>query len=179
MNSGTILPIPPDSQGDELVRRINDRLRDISMALEDVRRAQDTAPVTAAAAPSNSVLIAYASASLTLSAVIADITGATLTLPRPGRYLITGSFYFTALGVGDQNFTLLGFLNADGAQQPQVAAYLTQVCPSAATCSVQWVYKAPSAGKVVKLRGQKTGGTGVSVIQMQHTSITALWIGAD
>lgn len=135
--------------------------------------------------PANDVQIAYASGSITFTGTtVLDVTGATLTLNRAGRYLIIGVFGF--LGVAaDFGTYLLGVLSTDGTDQAQKAYWyqpgvsVPTSFSTAVSASESWIYTAPTAGKIVKLRGVKgaTGGGNTSSIITPHTSITAIWIG--
>lgn len=133
--------------------------------------------------PANVVQIAYATGSLTLAAGHADVPGGGpagvcgFALTRAGHYLITASFYFVGLGAGDINQNLVGYLSADGTEQTAVATLTAATANCGSTNSQQWTYLPATAGKIVKLRGAKTGGTGASIISTAHTSISALWVG--
>lgn len=123
------------------------------------------------------VQVAYASGSLTLTAATyADIAGATITLARAGKHLITGVFDMRQSAVGDLGSILTGRLVANGSAQTQLAQYRSQAVPSSANVAQQWVYTAGAAGEVVKLQAQKDAGTGTSIVALTNTSISALWV---
>jgi hypothetical protein len=116
---------------------------------------------------------ANATSSLTLTTTRTNIPGASLTLNRAGRYLITGNFTFLQ---GDPGFGLRGDLLAGGVQLGGgtfVAAFDNN---SYLGTSQQWVYQAATPSVVVALQAFKDGGTGGSATAAGSTSITAQWI---
>jgi hypothetical protein len=131
-------------------------------------------------------LLQYAAATgnLTLSTSFANVPGATLTLTRAGRYLVTATVCFVGSGSGDFSTTLQfqgqAQLVADGVAQTALA----DTSPLMASSSVamiltvyqQWSWQATAPGKVLQLQGNKTGGTGGSVIFSRDTSLSALWV---
>jgi hypothetical protein len=125
----------------------------------------------------NLAQLAYASADLTISSSYQDVTGATITLTRAGRHLITGVFDLL-LGSGDSGLTLFGQLVADGAAQSQVAAVTATNVGTRWMASQQWLYTASATGKVVKLQVKRSSGAGTnSIAEHPGTSISALWVG--
>jgi hypothetical protein len=114
------------------------------------------------------------SASLTLTTTPTVIPGATLTLNRAGRYLITGNFVF--LVVNDPSQGLRGNLLAGGVQLGGGTLVAQTNNNTFAAVSQQWVYAAAGAGVVVSLLANKDGGTGTSTAFAPATSITALWV---
>ena len=116
---------------------------------------------------------AAASSSLTLSVGFADVVGATITLPRAGRWLIRGYFDLQQRGAGDNADTLVGQIVADGAAQAQQALFTGLGDGARATVSCEAEYVATTSGKIVKLRGKKTGGSGTSTANITNTHIVA------
>lgn len=135
--------------------------------------------------PANDVQIAYATGSpaLALSVTHTDIAGGGpssvcgFALNRAGRYLISATFYFIGVGAGDVGQNLFGLLSADGVEQTPVAVFVDTLGNCGGTVGQQWVYTPTVAGKIVKLRGAKSGGAGSSIVSATHTAITAVWIG--
>ncbi len=123
---------------------------------------------------------APASGSITLTASPADIPGATLTLTRAGRHLITACFCLAGSGAGDAGAAAEGQLVADGTAQAGVAIFQPIVMsPSTGQlCTVfqQWNYLAASPGEIVKLQAWKSSGTGASAALGVETTISALWV---
>jgi hypothetical protein len=170
------LPSDLDLQHPDAVAQINDALRRVA-----AQTAPDPAPVLKPAPADNVAQIAYCSAALTLvTGTYNDITGATLTLDRAGRYLILGCFDFLGFGAGDLNIGALGRLVADGTAQAPLAMFSNLVIAGGvsqrSTVCQQWLYTAAATGQVVKLQAEKNGGTGASQASSQ-SSISALWIG--
>ena len=130
---------------------------------------------------------AIATAALTLPTAAADIPGATLTLTRAGKHLITGCFDIGGSGAGDAGFLALGQLVADGTAQTGLVVFQPLVITSTGTSAgtllasprymtfQQWSYQAAAPGKVVTLQAWKNGGSGVSQAGAQ-TTISALWV---
>jgi hypothetical protein len=126
----------------------------------------------------NDAQYAAATGALTLTTTPTDVPGTALTLQRAGRYLIQGNFEL-ALQPGDQGFFVHGGLNVDGTDLGSTAAtllYFSGTGTLSTITSQQWFYTAPSAGKIVKLRSWKTGGTGASGCGVR-TTISAVWVG--
>jgi hypothetical protein len=129
-------------------------------------------------APGNEVQRAFASGSLSLVAgVDNDVTGATLTLNRAGKYLIIGCFDFLVSSL-DTGVGMIGKLMADGVTQTGVAYYISQTAAERSVVSQVWFYNAATAGLIAKLRAQKLAGGGTSscVGGASTTGITAVWI---
>lgn len=122
---------------------------------------------------------AAASANLTLSSTITAVPGASLTLNRAGRYLITGTFCFGAVGSGDAVAGLRGKLFAAGVDQGGLLLVTSSnpVPTQYLMATQQWIYQAGAASASVNLSAYKdAGGTGSSIVQGGATTITALWI---
>jgi hypothetical protein len=126
---------------------------------------------------------AKATAALTLTTTAADIPGATITLTRAGRHLITGCFDIAGLDLGDVGALALGQLSGGGTVQPGLAVFSPLCLASAGTLIAtlrftvfqQWSYLASSPGTIVKLQASKNSGTGTSATSTQ-TTISALWV---
>jgi hypothetical protein len=125
--------------------------------------------------------IAYATADLTLTTAFQDVPGATITLTRAGRHLVSAAFDLSLDGAGgDAAKTLTGQLVADGTAQAPVVEMSTNGT-LLGVYSQQWLYTAAATGKVLKLRAMKSAvpvGAGASKCRQTNTSISALWIGA-
>jgi len=134
--------------------------------------------LTPAAPPlDNLALLANASAGLTLSTSPQNIPGASLTLPRAGKYLVTGVFYFT-LTAADAGATLVGQFSGNTSYVAALSDLIsggTTTVQVSATVTQQWVYTA-TAGQVVNLQAYKSSGSGSSSVAGNHTSIMALWV---
>jgi len=134
--------------------------------------------LTPAAPPlDNLALLANASAGLTLTTSPQNIPGASLTLPRAGKYLVTGVFYFT-LTAADAGATLVGQFSGNTSYVAALSDLIsggTTTVQVSATITQQWVYTA-TAGQVVNLQAYKSSGSGSSSVAGNHTSIMALWV---
>ena len=124
--------------------------------------------MAAAATPQNSAQSAQASASITLTTSFQTIPGCTLTVPRAGTYLVCGIFDFGASN--DPGIPLLGTLSG----QSRYAVFMTAAANARATVGQHWLVSL-SAGAALTLVAQKTGGSGLSFVEVQ-SSITATWI---
>lgn len=166
--------IPPGIEPGDLVATINDRIRRINNALASLA----TPVASAAAAPANSVQIAYATGSLTLTTSAADIPGATLTLTKSGIYLIVGVVDFSEVGAGDVPSVFSAYGNFAGTLQVAAADFAAVTANARATVAQQWLY-AGTPGNIVKLQAKKSGGTGSSLAATTNTSISALYVAAS
>ena len=128
---------------------------------------------------------AQATGQLTLATTAADIPGATLTLTRAGRHLITGCFDLAGTGAGDAGAIAIGQLNANGTVQAPLAVLAPLMITGTglstspqqlrSTLFQQWSYLASTPGQVVTLQAWKNSGTGTSLAVTQ-TTISALWV---
>jgi hypothetical protein len=127
-------------------------------------------------AQSNVALLAKASATLTLTTSPQNVPGVSLTLARAGQYLVIGVFYFT-LASGDAGATLVGQFSGTAGSVAALSDLIsgTTTVQLSATVSQQWLYTA-TAGAVVTLQANKSGGAGASTVNMNHTSMMALWV---
>lgn len=127
--------------------------------------------------PANALQSATATTTLTLATFAQDIPGATLTLARPGVYLILGTFDFLMLGL-DDSAICLGQLLVAGALQLGVATFhgSANAINMRATVFQQWLYQAATSGQVLQLQAYKTAGTGTTNVQQNHTKLSALWV---
>jgi len=123
----------------------------------------------------NLAQIAYATAALALTGAFQDVVGATITLTRAGRHLITCCFDFS-FTAGDNGFSLVGQLLADGAAQAQQVT-IQSTGNANFMAPQQWLYTPTATGKIVKLQAKKLGGGGTSSANNPGTSISAVWIG--
>lgn len=122
--------------------------------------------------------IAYPTDDLVLSAAPTDIPGCTITLKNAGNHLITGIIGVEIInGAGQDAFAqMLGYAYFDGAPtQPHME--VRGVDQAWMQMQMQWIYKAPSSGIIVKLAAAKFAGTGISQTYFS-TFISALWLGA-
>lgn len=132
---------------------------------------------TAAPTLGNVIVFASATASLTLTTTFQNITGATVTLPRAGRYLIHAVFDCVGNLAGDSGATILGQLVVNGVAQPALATFRAEFAGAArGTITQQWVYQAAGAGEIALLQANKSGGTGGSLVAASHSGISALWV---
>jgi len=121
--------------------------------------------------------IAYANGSITLTGSPTAIPGASITLNRAGRYLITGNYTFVVIGTGDLNQGMRGDMVANGVGQAGTVLATAPASPTYLQASQQWMYTAVAANQVVFLRGYKdAAGTGTSQAISPFTSISAVWI---
>jgi hypothetical protein len=120
--------------------------------------------------PANDAQIAYATGSLALTSAYQDIPGATITLARAGRYLISASFELAQITSG----RVVGALSANGSVQAPVAV-LDFTAGITANVGQQWIYTAGAVSQAVQLQAKFVTGTGSA--QAANTSIAALWIG--
>jgi hypothetical protein len=125
--------------------------------------------LSAIAAPSLAAQIAYGTADLTLTTAYAPITGAAITIAAAGTYLITAVFDFSCMGAGDAGAALLGALSVASAIESQVAVFSVPAAGARIMVSQQWIL-ALSAGTVLQLMAEKTGGTGASVCYAGSTT---------
>lgn len=125
-------------------------------------------------ATDNIALLANASSSLTLTTTPQAVPGTTLTLPRAGRYLVHGVFYFSYSST-DQPNTLVGSFSGNATGVAAMSLSATNVSIGA-TVTQQWLYTA-AAGASVFLQAYKSGGAGNSSTVATHTSISAIWLG--
>ena len=65
-----------------------------------------------------------------------------------------------------------------GSAQTGFATFRAEFTAAArSTVAQQWMYTAGTAGQIVQLQANKSGGTGTSIVGANHTSISALWVG--
>ena len=136
---------------------------------------QDDAVIIAiqGALPSvGAILHAAADAGLTLTTSYQDVSGATVTLPTPGDWLITATFAFTESGSGDEGQLARGQLLADGVAQSPIA-FLILLDGLRATVVQTWKVTTTATDVIAKLQAKKDGGTGSSVASATATTITA------
>jgi hypothetical protein len=152
----------------------------------NVLRNNVTAPILYPTTLTNSVIannvgeiapsqVAYCSGSLTLVAgAYNDLTGATLTIARPGTYRIEGVFDFNCAGAGDVGVVFLGQLVVNGVAQANLAVRTPQAVNDRATVAQQWLVVV-GVGQIVKLQAEKTAGSGTSTAATQ-SSLAATWV---
>jgi hypothetical protein len=127
-----------------------------------------TAWVETTTAAGSTTQIAYATATLPLTTTAQPVPGCSLTLARAGTYLVIGVFDFSASL--DANIPFLGTLNG----QSKYAIFSTPSPEGRVTLGQQWKITV-SAGAIINLVVNKTGGTGASFTDT-HCSISATWI---
>lgn len=133
-------------------------------------------------APANTYQLARGSSSPTLTTTATLLPGATLTLAKAGRYSIRGVFDFAIQGTGDLGQPGIGWLQADGVTDGSaVAVFISPSGPAGlaggrGTVAQEWLYMAPTTGKVVQILVSKGGGTGTSVCVGTSSMISATWI---
>jgi hypothetical protein len=128
--------------------------------------------------PTPVFLYTAGSGNLTLTPTMQDIPGVTLTLPKAGKYHVTGVIDFV-LDSGDTDQTLLGQLIANAAALPQLMTFrFTTPVGTAArgTVTQQWLATMTAPSQIVKLQANKNAGTGTSLATSLST-IAALWVG--
>jgi hypothetical protein len=121
-------------------------------------------------------LSAAASASLTLTTSMADVTGASLSL-TPGVWRLDGVFYFVASGAGDVGGLGIGQLATTGgtatiALSTSLAVFTFTTATAVGTVVQTWLVTV-TATTTAKLQAQKNAGTGASTCGLLHTTITA------
>jgi len=127
---------------------------------------------------------AVGSGNVTLTGTAQVVTGAAVTLERPGRHIIRGLFDFTVQGTGDLGLAMIGSITADAVAVPGPAAVLVSPAGAAgltgarATVPGEWPYTAAAAGVVMRLVVAKSAGaTGTSICVGTNSLISATWIG--
>jgi hypothetical protein len=119
---------------------------------------------------------AAASGTITLTTSLADITGATITLP-PGNYWVHATIDFDITVAG--NTTVVGVLSLDGVAQ--AAQMLIRPGTTAAGTAGRWTVSqswlitvAQGAAGVAKLRANKVANVNTSTAGGGHTTIQAI-----
>lgn len=115
------------------------------------------------------------SSQVTLTTSYQDVPGLSITLPSAGTWWITAIFRFTMNGVTDIGQALFGILNVDGTDSPAAqsarAIYVGTTNTAEAMTPQQWIYSPTVAGKVIKMRVKKGGGTGASILDFDSTFV--------
>lgn len=120
------------------------------------------------------VQLVWASANVTLTTADQTVPGASLTLNRAGRYLITGNFCFQ-VAAADAGIGMHGSLYANGSAQPN-SVFVTVSGGQYLMGSQQWIYTAAASGQTAYLAARKDGGAGGTQAVSPFTSISALWV---
>lgn len=133
--------------------------------------------VTAYSNPLLNQISADCSALLTCSTAFADVTGATVTLPFTGMYIIIASFNsFVDQAAGG----VIGRLVVNGvAQTGQVELTIGALAAASAVAmsiSRQWIYN-NSGSNVAKLQALKSVNAGTGQVKTPGTNITAVFLG--
>lgn len=121
---------------------------------------------------------ATATANVTLTTTFQLIPGTQITVPE-GHYLIFGSFLFQgATGPQDNGDYGMGALFVDGVEQAGLALSGLPEPQGSNRFYIQpnfsWQVDVPESGAVFDLRARKSGGTGDSTVQTQHTRMSAI-----
>lgn len=126
-------------------------------------------------------LIAYGTTDQTATTSLQDVTGASITLNKAGKWVIIGSFDLFQQGAGDVGAVdLRGTVNINGVDNGVSAKFHGEYTVggySRANVAQVWTYTAATDSIIAKLRFAKNAGTGTSGLVGVSTSITAFWIG--
>lgn len=125
-----------------------------------------------AGAADNSVLQAFGSAQ-TLTGSAVDVSGASISLDRTGKWFVFCVFTFARVGVLDANASFFGYLVAPTGTF-QMVNHLGGA-DDVTTCSSFRVVTVASAPATAKLQIQKGSGTGTSQTG-DPTGIAAIWV---
>ena len=127
------------------------------------------------AADANTHKTAAASAQLTLSTTVTDITGATVTLDKNGTWVVVGIFEFIHSGTDG---TQRGYLDYNGATQTGNSSHLGSATAEKATVAQVWFLTVTGQPKVAKLRADKSSGASSSTCEATNTTINAVFLKA-
>jgi hypothetical protein len=148
---------------------LNAKLLEIGEAVRQLAIAQQGENENIPADDTNKSLTAAASADLALTNAAQDVAGATITLRKPGWWLITAHFYFLASA---PDGLVHGILSVGGAAQTTEA----RIFGSMQTMVPQtWRVKTTSNSVIAKLQAY-SAVTGTSKCLKDHTTITAVWV---
>jgi hypothetical protein len=129
---------------------------------------------------SNTVDFAMASAQLALTTSAQDIPGVSVTLTRNGRYCAMATISFQEYG-GDAGSVFYGSIVVGGTAQGGAIVYRcgngTGTTAGGGTVSQTVGFTVSTAPVVVKLQAYKSGGTGGSVTDAYHSTLSLIWIG--
>lgn len=126
------------------------------------------------------VLMAAASAALTLTGTPQAVVGASLSL-APGSWAVSGSFHFTVNGAADVGIHGVGHLATTGGTAiitgPGADCYAYFPVAGAAVLVTRVWQVDVTATATVLLQASKTGGTGTSACRETYSTITATYAG--
>jgi len=104
------------------------------------------------------------------------VPGCSLTLTRPGKWLLTGCSTITIDGDGDELFTLSLKLNAELLlPTAQLSAADTTIC----TITQQWLVHISTESTAVLGLAKADGATGDSLTAWNQTTLSAVWGGSE
>jgi hypothetical protein len=125
--------------------------------------------------PANTVQLVGPTGTTTITTLMQDIAGLSITLTRPGRYLGIGVMDFSIAGGDVGNIFTAQLVLPSGGAAPQLIVFLPSVGGLRATVCQQWTFTG-IAGQITKIQASKSGGTGASV-SSGHCSLSAVWLG--
>lgn len=126
---------------------------------------------------STGVLVhAICTSNLTITTVGQDIPGLLLTLPKPGKYHVTGVFDLLVLSGDEGNYLFGRLMDVTSAIAPQIAVLFGTAPNMRVTVAQQWSVTATAAGQTIKAQALKSGGTGGSLATTDGSSLAAVWV---
>lgn len=197
--------LPVQGAPDELIRVLNDRLREMEALIQPATGTGSALPnvgtpgrFTAGTTDAQGRVIERSRLQVsdlpgggypTSQANDAQIAYASADLTLSGSYAdVTGAtitlaqagvYLVTAcveFSIGSTNILLSAQLVANGSAKAQLATTKSLSTGVIQSASQQWIYTAAAAGEIVKLQGKKAGGAGADKILATDTSISVLWV---
>lgn len=130
-------------------------------------------------AASNSVQLAVGAGNVTLTTSNQNVPGASLTITRPGTYLVKGIAWLNVNGTGDAATPLGCQILASGAAISTYGLFQNITAgagSSSATVPCECLYTHSGGSVILTLSVVKFGGTGASFCGGAQSTISALWV---